>query len=159
MPDVVTLHIIGRWVFWIPLLWWFLFYHAADSLGISLITCRLLSFVRASLEQPLFCGYLNFTSDDSVTFVLSFLTGGNMNMCEPRGLFGLCFPVFLSQDSWRDILLICTSLLSHGSRDAPLHTSWAFSVHAALSFQSLVLQMLAFSASLSAHLCPRYVVI
>lgn len=40
--------------------------------------------------------------------------------------FGLCFPVFLSQDSWSDILLTCRSLLSQGFKDDPLHTSWAF---------------------------------
>lgn len=51
----------------------------------------LLSFLRVSLEQLLFCGYLNLTSDDSVTHVLSFLTGGNVNIGNSLDFAFQCF--------------------------------------------------------------------
>lgn len=109
-----------------------------------------------SLEQSLFSGCLNVTSDDSVTHVLIFLTGGNMNVCELCELFGLCFLVLLFQASWGVTLLILRALLSQRFKDGPLQLSRAlFSLCSSLlpAFYH-IMQVLAFSASLTFHLCP-----
>ena len=86
-----------------------------------------LSFTfRVSLEQSLFCGYVNLTSDDSRTRVLFSLTGGNVNMCELWKLFGLCFLVLLFQASWNVTPLILRSFLSQRFKNVPLPISRAF---------------------------------
>ena len=84
------------------------------------------SFTFRGLEQSLFCGYVNLTSDDSMTRVLFSLTGGNVNMCELWRLFGLCSLVLLFQASWNVTPLILRSFLSQRFKNVPLPISRAF---------------------------------
>ena len=106
--------------------WWATVHRVTKSwTQLSYLRLSLSFTFRVSLEQTLFCDYINLTSDDSMTRVLFSLTGGNVNMCELWKLFGLCFLVLLFQASWNVTPLILRSFLSQRFRNVPLPISRA----------------------------------